>query len=74
MKRITIEGKTIENLYSFLKHTDADEIIIRTSRVRGCWYDNERDANAAGFHIRRFINLEYEARHEFAECYNISWK
>ena len=74
MKRITIEGKTIENLYSFLKRTDADEIIVRTTRVKGCWYDNEFDANAAGFHIVRFINPEYEARHEFSECYRITRK
>lgn len=74
MKRITIEGKTIDNLYSFLKKTDADEIIIRTSRVRGGWHDNESDAMSAGFCIRRFINPEYEARHEFAECYKITRK
>ena len=74
MKSITIEGKTIGNLYGFLKITDADEIIVRTSRVKGGWHDNEYDANAAGFHINRFINPEYEARHEFAECYRITRK
>lgn len=72
MKRITIEGQTIGNLYRFLKCTDADEIIVRTSRVRGGWHDNEFDANAAGFNICRFINPEYEARHEFSECYKLT--
>ena len=71
MKRITIEGKTIKNLYSFLKNTDADEIIIRTSRVEGGWYNNESHAYSAGFSISRFINPEYVARHEFAECYRL---
>lgn len=62
---------TITNLYTFLKKTDLDEIIIRTSRVKGCWYDNEFDAHAAGFEIYRFQNPEYIARHEFAECYRL---
>lgn len=65
------ENKTIANLYSYLKHTTADEIIVRTSRVKGGWHDNEFDANAAGFSISRFQNPEYEARHEFAECYRL---
>lgn len=66
------ENKTIRNLYAYLKATTADEIIIRTSRVTGGWHDNEFDANAAGFNISRFINPEYEARHEFAECYRLT--
>lgn len=74
MKKITIENKTISNLYAFLKKTDADEITIRTSRVCGGWHDNEFDANAAGFHIIRFINPEYQANHTFAECYKITRK
>lgn len=69
--RVT-ENKTIRNLYAYLKATTADEIIIRTSRVTGGWHDNEFDANAAGFNISRFINPEYEARHEFAECYRLT--
>ena len=72
MKKIVIENKTIDNLYRFLKTTDADEIVVRTTRVKGCWYDNEADANAAGFHICRFINPVYEARHEFSECYKMT--
>lgn len=66
--------KTIPNLYAYLKATKADEIIVRTSRVKGGWHDNEFDANAAGFDIRRFINPELEARHEFSECYHLTRK
>jgi hypothetical protein len=65
-------NKTINNLYAFLMNTNEDEIIVRTSRVSGGWYDNEFDAHAAGFSISRFINKEMEARHEFAECYRIT--
>lgn len=64
----------IENLFSFLKRTDADEIVIRTSRVAGGWYDNEFDANAAGFNICRVRDPEMEARHEFSECYKLTRK
>lgn len=73
MKRITVEGQVIKNIYSYLKHTDADEVVIRTSQVRGGWHDIEFDANAAGFNITRFINPEYEARHQFPECYKF-WR
>lgn len=62
----------ISNLYNFLRNTELDEIIIRTSRVAGCWNDNEFDANRAGFNITRFNNPKYIARHEFAECYRIT--
>lgn len=71
MKRIT-ESATVRNLYTYLKRTTADEIIIRTTRVTGGWHDNEFDANKAGFNISRFINPEYEARREFAECYRLT--
>lgn len=64
-------GSRIENLYAFLKETKENEIIVQTSRVAGCWYDNEASANAAGFRIGRFINKELEARHVFAECYHL---
>lgn len=73
MKTIT-EKQTIRNLYKYLKATDADEVIVRTSRVSGGWHDNEFDAQAAGFDIQRFINPEMEARHEFSECYRITRK
>lgn len=63
------EKRTIRNLYKYLKETTEDEIVVRTSYVKGGWHDNEFDANAAGFNIYRFINPELEARHEFAECY-----
>lgn len=62
---------TIEDLYGFLKNTKEDEIIVRTTRVAGGWHDNEFDAHSAGFAIRRFINPEMVARHEFAECYKL---
>lgn len=71
-KEITIEDKTIGNLYSFLMGTKYDTIIIRTSRVKGGWHDNEFDANCAGFNICRFINPEYEANHTFSQCYKIT--
>lgn len=71
MKTQTIKA-TIRNLYTFLKQTDLDEIIVRTTRVSGCWYDNEFDAHRAGFDIERFQNPEYLARHEFAECYRMT--
>ena len=66
-------NETIHNLYAYLKATKEDEIVVRTSRVKG-WHDNEFDAQAAGFHIQRFINPELEARHEFSECYRLTRK
>lgn len=68
------ETKMIKNLYSYLKDTTEDEIIVKTSHVNGGWHDNEFNAHAAGFNICRFINPEYEARHEFAECYKLTRK
>lgn len=65
-------NETISNLYAYLKATKENEIVVRTSRVKGGWHDNEFDAQAAGFHICRFINPELEARHEFAECYRLT--
>lgn len=69
-----IEKKTIRNLYSYLINTKEDKIIIRTSYVKGGWDDNELDAHLAGFNIVRFINPEYEAKHEFSECYKLTRK
>ena len=63
------ETRRIENLYAYLRQTREDRIIVRTTRVAGDWHDNEFDAHAAGFEIRRFQNSEYLARREFAECY-----
>lgn len=65
------ETKSIRNLYTYLRKTTEDEIIVRTSYVAGGWHDNEFDAHAAGFNIYRFINPEYEAKHQFAECYRL---
>lgn len=70
MKPYTEIG-TIRNLYSYLKRTDKDDIIVRTTLCNGGWHDNEFDAHAAGFDIYRFINPEYEALHQFSECYRL---
>ena len=40
------ENNRIANLYAYLKRTRADEIIVRTTLVAGCWDDNECDAHA----------------------------
>ena len=69
MKEYT--GKKIENLYAFLKATKENEIIVRTTRVAGGWYDNAFAANAVGSMISRFTNKEMEAHHEFSECYRL---
>ena len=63
------ETRRIENLYTYLRQTRENRIIVRTTYVAGGWYDNEFDAHAAGFEIRCFQNPEYLARREFAECY-----
>ena len=68
---MTIENKTINNLYAYLKSTKENEIIVRTSRVMGGWHDNEFDANAAGFSICRFRN---ENMTGFNECYKFTRK
>lgn len=65
------ENNKINNLYSYLKNTKENEIIIRTSMVTGGWHDNEFDANAAGFNISRFTNKEMTG---FNECYKITRK
>ena len=67
-------NETIHNLYAYLRKTTEDEIVVRTSRVKGGWHDNEFDAQQAGFNICRFINPELEARREFSECYRLTRK
>ena len=71
------ETKRIENLYQYLMRkcfspNPPKEIIVRTTLVKGGWHSNEFDAHAAGFQISRFFNPEYEARHEFSECYRLT--
>ena len=66
------ENRTIENLYTYLRKSTEDEIIVRTSRVKGGWHDNEFDANAAGFDICRFTNPVFEAQRTFSECYRLT--
>lgn len=67
-----MKKKIIRNLYTYLRNTKEDEIIIRTSHVKGCWDDNEFDAHKAGFNIVKFINPEYEANHKYSECYKLT--
>lgn len=67
-----VEKKTVRNLYAYLIRTKEDEIIIRTSHVKGCWDDNEFDSHKAGFNIVRFINPEYEVNHQYSECYKLT--
>ena len=74
MSTISLNGRTeykgmIRSLYSFLKSTDLDEVIVRTTHVHGGWHDNEFDAQSAGFNICRVQVQEMIDRHEFAECY-----
>ena len=73
MKKTLTIDKPISNLYSFLLNTDADEVVVRTTKVHGGWHDVEFDASKAGFNTMRFTNKEYEARHEFSECYKF-WR
>ncbi len=69
----TEEGM-LTNLYGYLKQTRHNVIRIRTTHVQGGWHDNEFDAHAAGFEISRYIDAEYDARHEFSECYRLTRK
>lgn len=65
------ETKRINNLYGYLMKSKASKIIVRTTLVSGGWHDNEFDAYAAGYSIRRFINPEYRKLNQFAECYEL---
>ena len=69
---MTTISKKITNLYASLKATEENEIIIKTTYVPGGWHDVEFEASAAGFAVSRFSNHEYEARHEFSECYKLT--
>lgn len=68
MKKIT-ETAYISNIRKYLETTDADEIVVITTRVKGGWYDVEFDANRAGFRVSRFNSEELIAKHLFSECY-----
>jgi len=72
MKKAITLTRPVADLRAFLRNTDADEIIARTTYFRGGWHDNEFDANRAGFNICRFINEEYVRNHTFAECYRLT--
>lgn len=70
MKTITLTHR-INDLDTFLRKTDADEIIARTTYIPGGWHEAEFAANHAGFQISRFLNEEYLRNHTFAECYRL---
>ena len=72
MKKTIILKHPVSDLQTFLRNTDADEIIGRTTYFEGGWHDIEFDANRAGFNICRFINEEYVRNHTFAECYRLT--
>ena len=76
LSNVYVETKTIRDLSSYLRNTDKDEIVVRTTYVKTGqgWHDDEFDANRAGFSISRFINPEYVKKHEFAECYYLKRK
>lgn len=71
MKKLYDPKIKVEDLWKWLKKTEYDEIIIRTTRVAGGWHDNEFDAHHAGFDIFRFNDSEMSRRHEFSECYHL---
>ncbi len=72
MKKTITLTLHIFDLRTFLRNTDADEIIARTTYIPGGWHDIEFAANRAGFSICRFINEEYVRSHTFAECYRLT--
>ena len=72
MKKTLILTHPVSNLRAFLRNTDADEIIGRTTYFSVGWHYNEFDAQCAGFNLCRFINQEYVRNHTFAECYRLT--
>ena len=57
LSNVYVETKTIRDLSSYLRNTDKDEIVVRTTYVKTGqgWHDDEFDANRAGFSISRFL-------------------
>ena len=72
MKKTITLTRPVSDLRVFLRNTDADEIIARTTYFSGGWHDIEFDANRAGFNICHFVNEEYVRNHTFAECYRLT--
>ena len=72
MKKTITLTRPVSDLRTFLRNTEADEIIARTTYFSGGWHDTEFDANRAGFNICRFIKEEYVRNHTFAECYRLT--
>ena len=65
MKTITLTHR-LSDLGAFLRGTDADEIIARTTYIPGGWHEAEFVANRAGFKISRFIHEDY------TYCFNVT--
>ena len=70
MKTITLTHR-LSDLGAFLRGTDADEIIARTTYIPGGWHEAEFVANREGFKISRVIHEDYLRNHTFAECYRL---
>lgn len=71
MKTITLTHR-LSDLGAFLRGTDADEIIARTTYIPGGWHEAEFEAHRAGFQISRFLNKDYVRNHTFAEYYRLT--
>ena len=69
MRKALTELGTVSNLREYLSNTNRDEIVLRTSRVPGGWYENELTAHLCGFDIYRFRNELLTEMYEFDECY-----
>lgn len=72
MRKALTELGTVSNLREYLSNTNRDEIVLRTSRVPGGWYENELTAHLCGFEISRFENDLLAETGEFAKCYLIT--
>lgn len=72
MRKALTELGTVSNLREYLSNTKLDEIVLRTSMVKGGWYENELTAHLCGFEISRFENDLLTEMGEFAKCYLIT--
>ena len=60
----------ISNLYSFLRKTKADKLVVRTSHISKGWDDVQFDASAAGFKVSIAEHKDWKKAKEFAEVYH----
>ena len=65
------ETRRIPCLYTYLKQSAENEIVIRATLVNGDWHDIEFDAHAAGFAISVFQDPALIAQNKFPECYRL---